>query len=259
MRRTLEHRLAAAVARSRCSVRTVTYVERPVSSRLVVCTWEQIAGVQRAQRVVPDACVDLIWTGERVIVAGPDTGPRRVTLGPGSRLVGVRLRPGVAGSVLGLPASELRDVSPDAVDVLGRDSAIALLGAGADAHAVLVDAVHRRHVREPDPLVAAAVAALGRPRATVGSVADDLGVSARHLQRRVGDAVGYGPKMLARVLRFRRLQGLAPAPLAELALDAGYADQAHMTAEVTRLAGVSPVRFLTQSTPPPHSLRGRVV
>jgi AraC-like DNA-binding protein len=187
-----------------------------------------------------------------VIVAGPDTGPRWVSLGPGSRLVGVRLRPGVAGSVLGVPASELRDVSPDAVDVLGRDRAAALLDAllaGADAHAVLVDTVHMRHAREPDPLVAAAVAALGRPRATVGDVADDLGVSARQLQRRVGDAVGYGPKMLARVLRFRRLQGLAPAPLADLALDAGYADQAHMTSEVTRLAGTSPVRFLKDRTP----------
>jgi AraC-like DNA-binding protein len=42
------------------------------------------------------------------------------------------------------------------------------------------------------------------------------------------------------VLRFRRLQALEPAPLIELALEAGYADQAHMTAECTRLAGRSP-------------------
>jgi AraC-like DNA-binding protein len=74
-------------------------------------------------------------------------------------------------------------------------------------------------------------------------------VSARQLQRRLSDAVGYGPKMLARVLRFRRLQRLRPAPLVELALDAGYADQAHMTAEVTALAGISPVRFLKDWTP----------
>lgn len=74
-------------------------------------------------------------------------------------------------------------------------------------------------------------------------------MSARQLQRLIRDAVGYGPKMLQRVLRFRRLQALAPGPLAELALDAGYADQAHMTSEVTRLAGVSPVRFLKDRTP----------
>jgi AraC-like DNA-binding protein len=59
--------------------------------------------------------------------------------------------------------------------------------------------------------------------------------------------------VLARVLRFRRLQSLAAGPadaaLVDLALDAGYADQAHMTAEVTRLAGLSPVRFLKDRTP----------
>ena len=202
--------------------------------------------------MIPDACVDLIWAGERLSIAGPDTGARVVALAPGSRLVGARLRPGAAGAVLGLPASELRDLSPDAAEVLGRDVAAALLEAllaGSEPHAFLLRALHLRGVREPDPLVRAAVTALGRPRAWIGLLAAELGVSARQLQRRVSDAVGYGPKMLARVLRFRRLQALPPAPLIELALDAGYADQAHMTAEVTRLAGISPVRFLKDRTP----------
>jgi AraC-like DNA-binding protein len=230
----------------------VSYVEHIVASPVVACTWEQVTAGGQEQRVVPDACVDLIWLGERLSIAGPDITARVVTLAPGSRLVGVRLRPGTAGPVLGLPASELRDASPDAADVLGRDVAAALLdelAAGSDPHAVLRRAMRLRGVAEPDPLVRAAVIALGRPRARVGEVAGELGVSGRQLQRRVCDAVGYGPKTLARVLRFRRLQALAPAPLAELALDAGYADQAHMTAEVTRLAGISPVRFLKDRTP----------
>jgi AraC-like DNA-binding protein len=222
----------------------VTYVERLVASPLVSCTWEQATGAGQQQRVVPDACVDLIWAGGRLSIAGPDSEARIVTLAPASRLVGVRLRPGAAGAVLDLPASELRDVSPDAADVLGRDVA-----AGSDPHALLLRAVELRGVREPDPLVRAAVVALGRPRARVDRIAAELGVSSRQLQRRVSNAVGYGPKMLARVLRFRRLQALAPAPLVELALNAGYADQAHMTAEVTQLAGVSPVRFLKDRTP----------
>jgi AraC-like DNA-binding protein len=218
----------------------------------VGCTWEQVTGTGQQQRVVPDGCVDLIWAGGRLSIAGPDTRPRVVTLAPGSRLVGARLRPGVAGAVLGLPASELRDVSPDAADVLGRDVAAALLetlAAGSDPHMLLLRAVELRGGRGPDPLVRAAVVALGRPRVRVDRVAAELGVSSRQLQRRVGDAVGYGPKMLQRVLRFRRLQALPSAPLVELALDAGYADQAHMTAEVSRLAGVSPVRFLKDRTP----------
>lgn len=229
----------------------MSYVERLVASPIVACTWEQATATQYEQQIVPDACVDLIWTGGRLTVAGPDTRPRVVMLESGSRLVGARLRPGTAGAILGLPASELRDVSPDAAEVLGRDVAAALLeelAGGSDPHALLLRAVQLRGT-ELDPLMNAAVVALGRPRARVAPVAAELGVSARQLHRRVSDAVGYGPKMLQRVLRFRRLQALPPAPLVELALDAGYADQAHMTAEVTRLAGVSPVRFLKDRTP----------
>jgi AraC-like DNA-binding protein len=236
---------------ARGSVWVVSYVEHLVDSPLVACTWEQVTTLAEQQRIVPDACVDLIWAGDRLTIAGPDTRSRAVTLPPGARLVGARLRPGAAGAVLGLPASELCGLSPDAADVLGRDVASALLGAlatGSDPHALLLQTLQLRGV-EPDPLVRAAVAALGRRHARVGPVAAELGVSARQLQRRVTDAVGYGPKLLARVLRFRRLQALPPAPLVDRALDAGYADQAHMTAEVTRLAGVSPVRFLKDGRP----------
>ena len=230
------------------------YVEHPVSSPLVSCTWEQRTAAPYEQRVVPDACVDLIWSGQRLTIAGPDTGARLVALASGTHIVGVRLRPGVAGAVLDLPATELRDEAPDAHEVLGRDATEALLAeleAGADPHAVLRRAVEAHADRAPDPLVRAAIIALDRPDVRVAAIAADLGLSARQLQRRVADAVGYGPKTLARVLRFRRLQALAASEhaLVDLALDAGYADQAHMTAEVTRLAGLSPVRFLKDRTP----------
>jgi AraC-like DNA-binding protein len=232
----------------------VTYIEHLVSSPLVSCTWEQLIDAPHEQRIVPDACVDLIWSGGRLSIAGPDTRARVAVLVPGTRIVGVRLRPGVAGTVLGLPASELCDEAPDARDILGREAIEAMqaeLQAGGDPHVILRRAVEVRARRAPDPVVRAAITALDRPSARVAEVADELGLSARQLQRRVADAVGYGPKMLARVLRFRRLQALTASDrtLIELALDAGYADQAHMTAEVTRLAGLSPVRFLKDRTP----------
>ena len=240
----------------------MSYVEHLLASPLVSCTWEQCTDAPHEQLIVPDACVDVIWSGERLTIAGPDTRARRVGLAPGTRMVGVRLRPGVAGAILGLPATELRDEAPSAEEVLGRartERLLDALRAGADAHATLAHAIVLGAGSAPDPLVCAAVAALDRPGARVASVADDLGLSARQLQRRVADAVGYGPKLLARVLRFRRLQLLAAsradrpgnaaaAPLVDLALDAGYADQAHMTAEVTRLSSLSPVRFLKDRT-----------
>jgi methylphosphotriester-DNA--protein-cysteine methyltransferase len=57
-------------------------------------------------------------------------------------------------------------------------------------------------------------------------------------------ALGYGPKVLARVARLRRLVALSDASLASRALRAGYASQAHMSDEVRRLTGTTPVRFL---------------
>ena len=82
--------------------------------------------------------------------------------------------------------------------------------------------------------------------ARVGALGAAVGLGERQLRRRFLAQVGYGPKTLARVLRFQRLLALlqagpgGPPSLAEVAVQAGYADQAHMTAECTRLAGRSP-------------------
>jgi AraC-like DNA-binding protein len=96
----------------------------------------------------------------------------------------------------------------------------------------------------PEELVLAAACRLTAPRARVADVAADLGISERQLRRRTLSAVGFGPKLLARVTRLRRLVRLGDEPLAGRALAAGYASQAHMSDEVRRLTGLTPVRFL---------------
>ena len=163
--------------------------------------------------------------------------------GPASS--GIRLRPGAAGALLGLPASELRDSRVAAVLVWGEQVA-RLHEAGAEPARrleLLADAVARRGAA-PDALVAAAASRLADPGARVGGVAAELGVSERQLHRRTLAAVGFGPKTLARVARLRRLVALADDSLASRALEAGYASQAHMSDEVRRLTGMTPVRFL---------------
>lgn len=212
---------------------------------IVACLWENDRVLLRPQLVVPDGCVDLLWTGsEGLTVAGADTGPR--TVEPlGESVAGIRLRPGAAGAVLGMPASEVRDQQVDLTDIWGRDTSL-IKAAAADPAGrlgLLTREVVRRRAT-PDRLVAAAARALAQPAARVGQVAGDLGVSERQLRRRTLNAIGYGPKMLARVARLRRLVALAGADLAIRAALAGYASQAHMTEEVRRLTGRTPVRFL---------------
>ena len=103
--------------------------------------------------------------------------------------------------------------------------------------------------RPPDRLVLDAVHLLGRPGARADLVAARLGLGERQLRRRCQAAVGYGPRMLTRVLRFRRFLSRAEAAgtvadLAGLAAEVGYADQAHLTRESTRLAGLPPAALV---------------
>jgi AraC-like DNA-binding protein len=207
----------------------------------VACLWLNAALVTMQQRVIPDGCVDLVWLGDRPVVVGADTGP--VVWEPlGMPTSGIRLRPGSAGAVLGLPASEVRDQVVDLADVWPDEPVVEPVTA-PERLRMLTETVLRRHAA-PDPLVVAATGLLGRPGTRVATVASDLGVSERHLNRRLTAAIGYGPKTFARVARLRRLIALRDGPLADRAYVAGYAGQAHMTDEVRRLTGLTPARFL---------------
>jgi len=82
---------------------------------------------------------------------------------------------------------------------------------------LLAAAVARRGA-EPDGLVVAAGRRLARPGARVAA---ELGVSQRLLHRRTLAAVGFGPKVLARVARLRRLVALCDPSLSSRALRPG--------------------------------------
>ncbi|OAX54548.1 hypothetical protein A6R73_03440 [Xanthomonas translucens pv. poae] len=62
------------------------------------CSWRfrQGAGEAQPTQVLPDGCVDLIWDGRALFVAGPDHCASSAALAPGSVLSGVRLAPGYA-------------------------------------------------------------------------------------------------------------------------------------------------------------------
>jgi AraC-like DNA-binding protein len=217
---------------------------RPV----VACLWEHTPSAAHRQAIVPDGCVDLIWLADReLVIAGPDTGPRTADLPAGTRSSGIRLRPGAAGAVLGLPASELRDCEVAATLVWGAQAAhleeLLRDASPAARLQLLADAITVRDAR-PDPLALVAARRLAARGARVADVASQLGVSERHLHRRMLTSVGYGPKMLARVARMRRLVAGTQGSLAARSFAAGYANQAHMTEELRRLTGTTPVRFL---------------
>jgi AraC-like DNA-binding protein len=232
----------------------------------LVCVWYKTAAPDdppRPLRVLPDACVDIVWearTGPRV--AGPDTGPVVDTLVPGTMFAGVRFRPGRAADLLGVAADELRDRQPELAAVWGESASRRLCESGATGSVpamlrALQDEVAGRLDRARADRCVPAVVAWARRQAGLGELTGELGLGERQLRRRVEERFGYGPAVLRRVLRLQRLLALAaqhPRSLAELAQAAGYADQAHMTRECQRLGGLSPSRLLAEwipTLPPP--------
>jgi AraC-like DNA-binding protein len=244
------------------------YRELPPPAALrtsVSCLWVAVVppGQARSTVVLPDACVDLIWEqGKGAYVAGPDTGPSPAVSPPGTVMAAVRFAPGAAGPALRMPMSELLDQRVDVGDLgCGPAAALGRVLPGSleprTALRVLTEVAGALTGEGPaDPLAAQAALLLGaapllgagRPagRAPVQAeaVADDLGVSERQLRRRCQASVGYGPATLRRVLRFRRFVSWADAgrggDLASVAFELGYADQAHLTRECVRLAGLTP-------------------
>ncbi len=241
---------------------TDTYVELPPPTPLrgsIACLWMR-RGDGETVRVLPDACVDLVWrAGSGAMLAGPDTGPALAPTREGQAIAGVRFLPGAGGSALGLPLDELSDRRVGLEEV-GLDPDRRLSGDldPWDALGLLAGVATRLAAsRAPDRAVQQATLRLLDPRQRVESLAGDLGLSERQLRRRCRAGVGYGPKTLQRVLKLRRFLRTAAGDLGRAALDAGYSDQAHLTRECRRLTGLSPALLRAASGPARPAARAR--
>ena len=229
----------------------MTYREHPVPAPwrpLVECLWTSAApSAPEVVDVLPDGCMDLVWSGTELFVAGPDTAPNPYTRSAGLAATGLRFRPGVLPALLDTPAAVLRDarVPLEALHgPLARPAVAALVG-GAEPAAVLTALAARLPGDAPEPGMRAAAARLSRG-ASAADTAEALGWTTRTLHRRCLAAFGYGPATLRRILRFRRALALlgSGVPPAETAARAGYSDQPHLSREVRALAGTAPAQLV---------------
>lgn len=226
----------------------------PPIAEHVMCLWTRHG--PGADRVLPDGCADIVWTGERLIVAGPATRAVVPRVAVDATKLGIRFRTGAAANALGLPAAELRDESVGVEEIWGArgrelSERVTEAASAADRLRLLSRAV--ADAPAPDPLVRAAVRELANPRARVAELCRSLFISERQLRRRIEQAVGYSPRTLARVLRLQRFLRLAERDgedLARLAAEAGYADQSHLTRECSELCGIPAGALLAAGAAP---------
>ncbi|GAA3335034.1 hypothetical protein GCM10020358_01710 [Amorphoplanes nipponensis] len=161
-------------------------------------------------------------------------------------------------ALFGLPAGELAGLDLDLAELprRGRGSSgggpgCGRRGAGRSGFAALDRALlarSRRHETGVHPDISHAFRRLlgAGGRLAVRDLAGEVGWSPRHLTDRFRAETGLGLKQAARVIRFDRARRrLAPgAPLARVAAETGFCDQAHLTREFRALAGCSPSRWL---------------
>ena len=189
--------------------------------------WRFEAREAMTVRVAPDGCRDLIVVVPRSgapvsFVSALADATETPGFAAGDRAVGVRLRAGVRVDERALAASLRGGERCD----------------DGDLFAAIADAVTLA------PRVREALACL-REAPALALAQGRLGVSERSLERLLSQGTGRGPLFWRNLARARRCaRALAgAAPLAELAADHGYADQAHMTRELRRWFGAPPTRL----------------
>jgi AraC-like DNA-binding protein len=204
-------------------------------------------------RVLPDGCLDLLWTGSAVLIAGPDTRAELHHAAPGSLMVGLRFAPGFGPQAIGVPAVQLTDqhVPLDAAwsPATARQLADQLHASG-DPGSVLEEYTQQR-ARGDDEQNRRLhhIVQQARLGTRTSSIAEAVGLTERQLHRRCLSAFGYGSKTLTRIFRMTRAIELAGAgtAFADTAQRSGYADQAHLARDVLDLAGVSLGQLLAEA------------
>lgn len=201
-----------------------------------------------------------------VLLGGLHTRATHVNQRPGQSGVQVSVHPLASRALFGVPGAELavgESDGFDASDLLGRaatevherlteapgwDASFALVRHYLVARHRDLDAVAPRS----EVVHAWELLARSHGRFPVAELAREVGVSARHLGTLFHREVGRSPKTVATLMRFEYARTLITqdvhvhgrARLAEVAVEAGYSDQAHLNREFVRFTGLSPGSWL---------------
>jgi AraC-like DNA-binding protein len=198
-------------------------------------------------------------TSYEVVVAG--LHPVAAVVEQPARQAGVQLalHPLAAPAVLGCRAADLVTAGDHGHEVLG-DAARTLheqvaCAAGEQERLDVVQSWVRRRIDSsrpralrPEVTHAWDLLAGSRGATRIEDVARDVTLSTRQLRVLVEREVGLSPKQLARSFRFdAAIAALTSgASLAEVAVTAGYADQAHLAREFRQMVGCPPTTWLRE-------------
>jgi AraC-like DNA-binding protein len=175
--------------------------------------------------------------------------------------VGVQFAPGGAFPFFRLPMSELENASFDMADLWGSEAAWVrervLAAPTPQAMLRVLEQCLLEQLRAPGSLHPAVIYVAGELDICEGpgrvqAVTQQIGLSQRRLAQLFHEQVGVSPKTFHRVRRFQhtiqRLHGVRSVEWAELAVECGYYDQAHLSHDFRQIAGMTPSAYLAAAT-----------
>lgn len=249
------------------------YVEcQPVAALAdyVECFWvvRDRSRQRTPDRILPDGCPEWIihagdaferenagrWVRQpKSFLAGTLSRPLLVRGGKHVCTLGIRFRPGAAAVLLDIDLSRTADREVDLAPLL-KEGATALVAAVCGARTTrqmlsaaqdcLLKIATPRLQRVPKSRVAVDRLRASQGRIRVDALAKSHGVARRTLERWFQRELGISPKQYARIVRLNSVLASMSATersrIVEVALDAGYFDEAHLLLDFRALAGRKP-------------------
>ena len=187
-------------------------------------------------------------------VVGVMHGRFTTTLEGAGRVIGTKFRPGAFRAFIDRDVSSLsnrrwplREVFGDVGDF---DARAAAHEDDTDAIAVIESFLRSRRPAVSESMILAGriVARIAEDRGVtrVEQLVEDFAINARRLQRLFREYVGATPKWVIqrhRLIEAAEQLSTGPADLAALAVDLGYADQAHFIRDFKRMVGRPPAGY----------------
>ncbi|GLQ46288.1 hypothetical protein GCM10007862_13390 [Dyella lipolytica] len=247
--------------------------------------WDMPAGEFRYERILPSPAaglvINLLEDETRVyqddetrlclrasgsVIGGPYRQSWIIDTAEQVRVMGVVFRPGGVHALIGLDAEELgkRDINLD--DLFGANARRLrqrLLETTSPRQRLeLLEQWLRTWSDDPSPdaVVLHAIAHLGCvPEVpSIGRLQRDSGYSAHRFGLLFRRHVGMTAKQYARLMRFRAVVSMAhpnaQPDWSRIAVDGGYCDQAHLSHEFRRFAGITPSQFAAMRGPYPNHI-----